>query len=256
MAKIEPGTGTISADVTALLADVGDASASTLGSLYGILGNPAAGQDLATRIGYEGATSLAAKLTAARAALIDQITALRMAELDAANIPADIDTLLTRLTAARAGYLDNINQAGLLQLTAARAGYLDNIAATAAARAQIATATIDLNQAAATYDLLTGTTQNVMVEKLIIRMPDLAAGGALTSISIQTDDSTPQVFISSVLGAVANLTAQAQLASNSPVIIATGKKIRLTIAGGAHGVAYSCVVTVMYRAVTAGGYLA
>lgn len=28
-------------------------------------------------------------------------------------------------TSARAGYLDNINQAGLLQLTAARAGYLD-----------------------------------------------------------------------------------------------------------------------------------
>jgi hypothetical protein len=122
-------------------------------------------------------------------------------------------------------------------------------------KARIATATIDLNQAAGTYDLFTGTTQNVLVEKLVIRMPDAAAGGALTSISIQTDDSTPQVFISSVLGAVANLTAQAQLASSSPVVIATGKRIRLTIAGGATGVAYSCTVTVMYRAITAGGYL-
>jgi hypothetical protein len=36
-------------------------------------------------------------------------------------------------TAARAGYLDNINQAGLLQLTVARAGYLDNLSAGAAA---------------------------------------------------------------------------------------------------------------------------
>lgn len=50
-------------------------SASTLGSLYGIVGNPAAGQDLATRIGYEGAASLANKLTAARAGYLDNIAA-------------------------------------------------------------------------------------------------------------------------------------------------------------------------------------
>lgn len=41
MAKVEPGTGTISTDVLALQADVGDASTSTLGSIYTILGNPA-----------------------------------------------------------------------------------------------------------------------------------------------------------------------------------------------------------------------
>jgi hypothetical protein len=123
-------------------------------------------------------------------------------------------------------------------------------------KVRTAAATIDLNQAAATYDLFTGTTQNVLVEKLTIRMPDLAAGGALTSISIQTDDSTPQVFISAALGAVANLTAQAQLSKDAPIIVAAGKKIQLTIAGGAHGVAYSCTVTATYRAVVAGGYLA
>jgi len=49
------------------------------------------------------------------------------------HINADLDTLLSRLTAARAGYLDNINNAQLLNipnlstLTAARIGYLDNI---------------------------------------------------------------------------------------------------------------------------------
>ncbi len=75
----------------------------------------------------EGATTLHNKLTAARAALLDQITALRMGELDAANLPADVNILLARLTALRAGYLDNINQAGLLQVTAARAAYLDNL---------------------------------------------------------------------------------------------------------------------------------
>ena len=88
----------VAADVAALMADVGDASAATLGSILGILGNP--GQTFLTMIGYEGATSLAAKLTAARATLLDQITAARMGELDAANIPADIDLLLTRVTAA------------------------------------------------------------------------------------------------------------------------------------------------------------
>ncbi|MBU2578078.1 hypothetical protein KKA69_04585, partial [Patescibacteria group bacterium] len=100
----------VPAEVAAIQADIGDASASTLGSLYAILGNPA--QTFLAMIGYEGATALASKLTAARAALLDQITALRMAELDAANIPADVDILLARLTALRAGYLDNINQAG------------------------------------------------------------------------------------------------------------------------------------------------
>lgn len=153
-------------------------------------------------------------------------------------------SLANKLTAARAALLD--------QITALRMAQLDS---TAAGKVQIAIATIDLNQGAATYDLLTGTAQNVMVEKLIIRMPDAAAGGALTSISIQTNDSTPQVFISSLLGAVANLTAQAQLASISPVIVAAVKKIQLTITGGATGVAYSCTVTVTHRAVTAGGTL-
>jgi hypothetical protein len=44
-------------------------------------------------------------LTAARAGYLD--------ELAAANIPADIDTLLARLTAARAGYLDELAAANL-----------------------------------------------------------------------------------------------------------------------------------------------
>lgn len=72
-------------DVAALQADVGDASASTLGSLYGIVGNPAAGQDLATRIGYEGATSLADKLTAARVGYIDFLPSMYYGLVSAVN---------------------------------------------------------------------------------------------------------------------------------------------------------------------------
>ena len=49
------------------------------------------------------------KITPARAANLDEITAARLSELDAANLPADIDTLLGRLTAARALLLDNLS---------------------------------------------------------------------------------------------------------------------------------------------------
>jgi len=142
----------VPAEVAALAADVGDASTSTLGSLYGILGDPA--QDFLTMIGYEGATSLADKLTAARALLldrlallaaggageltatraaalqrlIDDLTAVRASYLDNINNAQLLNVPdLSTLSAARIGYLDNINQAGLLQLTTARAGYLDNI---------------------------------------------------------------------------------------------------------------------------------
>jgi len=124
---------------------------------------------------------------------------------------------------------------------------------------QIAKTTEDLNQAAATYDLFTGTTQDVLLESLLIRMPNIVAGGAITSISIQTDDTTPQVLLSAADGAVANLTAEAQLAwqnFNAPILIKVGKKVQLTIAGGAHGVAYVCDIVAKVRAVTSGGYLA
>ncbi len=87
----------LTALVTALMADVGDASTAVLGNLFGILGDPAAGEDLATRIGYEGALSIANKLTAARATLLDQITALRMAELDPAGLPADVAAVAAQL---------------------------------------------------------------------------------------------------------------------------------------------------------------
>lgn len=119
-----------------------------------------------------------------------------------------------------------------------------------------ASKTIDLNQVIGTYDLFTGTNQDVQVESLVLRTPNIVAGGALTSISIQTDDATPQIFISSAAGAVANLTAEAQLTADTPIMIKTGKKIQLTIAGGAHGVAYVCDVVVNYKAITQGGSLA
>ncbi|KPK69086.1 MAG: hypothetical protein AMJ84_10165, partial [Acidithiobacillales bacterium SM23_46] len=60
------------------------------------------------------------RLTATRAAYLD--------ELGAANIPADVDTLVARLTADRAGYLDNLSAGAVAQAsvcTEARLGELD-----------------------------------------------------------------------------------------------------------------------------------
>jgi len=122
--------------------------------------------------------------------------------------------------------------------------------------AQIVSTTIDLNQAVATYDLFTGTLQVVVLESLNIKMPTGAAGGALTSISIQTDDVTPGVIISATDGIVANLTSEADLGWTGTLYITVGTKIRLTIAGGAHGVAYVCNVIAKCRTVVSGGYLA
>ena len=123
-------------------------------------------------------------------------------------------------------------------------------------RTQIAATTIDLNQGAAAYVLFTGTTQAVVLESLIIRCPNIVGGGALTSIAVATDDVTPGVIIDALTGAVANLTAEAQLSWSGGIYIPTGTEIELTIGGGAHGVAYVCDVVAKYRAVVSGGVLA
>jgi len=122
-------------------------------------------------------------------------------------------------------------------------------------RAQIAATTIDLNQAAAAYVLFTGATQAVVLESLIVRCPNIIGGGALTSIAVATDDVTPGVIIDSLSGAVANLTAEAQLAWSGEIYIPVGTEIELTIGGGAHGVAYVCDVVAKYRSVASGGVL-
>lgn len=198
---------------------------------YGI--NPA---ELATIEAY--VDDLETRLSADRADYLD--------ELAAANLPADVDTLLTRVTAA----------------VALASGVVVDSRTTAYGRLpgvnQVASTTIDLQQAAASYDLFTGTTQDVILEKLVIRLPnvDVSDDATITSISIQTDDVTPQVIISATNGAKANLTAEAQLGYAGVVLVKVGTKIRLTIAGGAADDPTVCDVMAEYRAQVGGGYLA
>ena len=67
------------------------------------------------------------------AALASVCTEARLAELAAANLPADIDTLLSRLSAARAGYLDKLNVSGTLAHSDAASTYKADVSALATA---------------------------------------------------------------------------------------------------------------------------
>ena len=163
-----------------------------------------------------------------KAGTIFRILNISSVEIDVANIKAVVDAIEAKVEANVMG------------------------------RLQVAATTIDLQQAAATYDLFTGNAQDVVVERLLIRLPnvDVSDDVTITSISIQTNDTTAQVFISATDGAKANLTAEAQLGYTGVVMIKVGKKIQLTIAGGAADAPTVCDVVCEYRAKVSGGYLA
>jgi len=182
----------VEGDLTLALADIGDASASTLGSLLAIVGNPAANSITAT-----------------------------IEDIHNTDLPA-VATL---------------------------------VAATVAGRLQIVSTTESLNQVAASYPLFTGTTQAVILEKVNLKMPTGAAGGAITSITIQTDDATPGVVFNSTTGAVANLTSEADMSWTGALLINVGTILTLTINGGAHGSAYVATVVAQYRSIVSGGTL-
>ncbi|MBA7654304.1 hypothetical protein ES703_62181 [subsurface metagenome] len=125
-------------------------------------------------------------------------------------------------------------------------------------RAQIKATTEDLEQAAGAKDLVTGTDQDVIIESLTLRCPVDCSddAGAFSGISIQTDDTTAQVFISQANGVKANLTQDAQLAWTGAILLKATKKIQLTIYGDPADEATVCDIVIKYRAVATGGYLA
>lgn len=108
----ELAAANLPADVDTLLARLTAARAGYLDSLNGHVAQTG---DSYVRLGAPAGASIAADLVAIDNfvdELETRLTAVRAGYLDelaAANIPADIDTLLVRLTAARAGYIDNLN---------------------------------------------------------------------------------------------------------------------------------------------------
>jgi len=138
------------------------------------------------------------------------------------------------------------------RLTAVRANDLD---ATVAGKLQMTATTVDLHQAAASYEVLEGLTQDVIVEKVIFQTPlDLSDDAGFTGISIQTDDTTPQAFVLQEDGVKANLTAGAQVGFVGATLLKVGKHIKLTIYGDTATVEpTTCEVIVECRAVVSGG---
>jgi hypothetical protein len=101
-------------------ADVLDKSFTVLDSdVVGYLASDRVRDD---QIAVETSSLDGTKITTARANNLDEITAARLAELDPANLPADVDTLLARLTALRATNLDNLDAAISLVLSTGAAG--------------------------------------------------------------------------------------------------------------------------------------
>jgi hypothetical protein len=119
--------------------------------------------------------------------------------------------------------------------------------------------TIDLHQAAATYDLFTATGGSVYVEYFSLTLPnkDLTDDAALTGITVQTDTTTVIVLIASAAGLKVNLTNNKVFTYATPFALPVGKKIQLTIVGGtATDDPTTCITSCRYRAINPAGYLA
>jgi hypothetical protein len=121
-----------------------------------------------------------------------------------------------------------------------------------------ATTTENLQQAASTYDLFTATGANVVVESFTFTLPnvDCSDDATITSISVVTDETVVRTLVTTSQGAKANLVANASFSYLVPFTLLVGKKIRLTIAGGASDASTLCTATVRYNSIAPAGYMA
>jgi len=114
---------------------------------------------------------------------------------------------------------------------------------------------ISLNQAAATYDVMTATAQALFIDAVIIHVPDnLSAVATFTGITVQTDDVAPIEILAAADAVKAKLTGNFYHVYTGPTVTAAVKKIQLTITGGTAGAGMVADVTVMWRPLVAGGY--
>jgi len=129
-------------------------------------------------------------------------------------------------------------------------------------RLQVATTTWDLKRGdagAGTDVLFTGTTQAVILESLIVRMPttsDVTDDGTITSMAIATDDAEPGIIIAAADAPVASMTPESQFGWTGTLYIPVDTEIEGTLAGGDADAECLVIVTATYRAVVSGGYLA
>ncbi len=117
---------------------------------------------------------------------------------------------------------------------------------------KLASTTEDLNQAAASYDLFTGTDVDVVLNSLTLRNAsvDCSDDATFTGISIQTDDATPAIIILQADGVKANLTSESAIAweaGSAGIFIKVGTKIQLTIYGAASDAPCVLDIVAVYR---------
>jgi len=220
---------------------------------------------------------LETRLTAVRAGYLDQLD-FNLQEAIAAVLAAERGTdnatlratwtdamavALANYTAVRADYLDELAAANLpADITNVKAVVDANallVDTRVMGRAQIAVHNDDLDSiAAGTYSLVTAVDQDVIIESLVAYCKrDLSGDAGFTGLSVQTDDTTNQVFISQADGVKANLTAESQLAWTGAILLKVGSYIDLSIYGGAVANAESLWdLVITYRAVVSGGYIA
>ena len=277
-----------------MLADIGDASASTLGSLYGIVGNPAAGQDLATRIGYEGAASLADKLTTARAGYLDFLPPLYYGLVSASNQAtgggASTITLAAGASAVNDFYKGQIVTiyagAGAGQARAivsydggtkiatvspswatqpdATSFYIiiangsTVVAPTSVGNSQVLEVSITSAANAGDVTVATVTTQPCIIDSIIIHA-DAAQTADLTTCAVTGGASKVITFISTNDATQANLDAAdkqvAWASDNGGVRLAASKTIVISLLGTG-ATAVDLTISITYHAAVSGGYLA
>lgn len=115
-------------------------------------------------------------------------------------------------------------------------------------------ATLNLAQAAGTYDLVTAS-GDVFIPLKELALYMATAGATFTSVAIQTNQTTPEVVLTAGEGAVASLPAQKIVvhANEKGIYLASGQKIQYTIVGSTG--TGSMIATIFYRAVSAGATL-
>lgn len=119
------------------------------------------------------------------------------------------------------------------------------------------TTTIDLQQAAGDYTLYASNgTVYIGYFRLTLPNVDVSDDATITSISVQSTMTVPNVIISATQGVKANLTPLKEfIYTGVPFFVTDKKDIELTIAGGAADDPTVCSVAIRYQAVTPTGYL-
>ena len=186
--------------------------------------------------GTDGAALVADGWDAALATILDNFSALRITYID--ELDFALQEAIAAIQTAVEGGTDAVNRV--------------------AGKPQVFATTVDLHQAAGNYDIATATTQAIVVDSIIFspRVDVSDDVGGITAVTVQTDATTETEFIDNLLGAIVNLTAEAQPFWIGATLLRVGDKIQFTIEGGtADADPTTCDVIITFHATVNGGYL-